>query len=192
MDLNTFNLYLFGGTGDLSNRKLIPAVFRQESLGNINSDSEIIGIGSRDISVDEYVSMIKNSLEKYFPNFTENDEAWNRFSNRVNYIKVDINSDNDWKNINNVPDDRAVIYYLATPPNLYKQISTCLNDNNLIFDNCRVVVEKPIGSNLKSAKDINNSLSAGFKENQIYRIDHYLGKEAVQNLLALRLSLIHI
>ena len=65
MDLNTFNLYLFGGTGDLSNRKLIPAMFRQETLGNINKDSEIIGIGSRDISVDEYVSMIKNSLAKY-------------------------------------------------------------------------------------------------------------------------------
>ena len=69
MNLNTFNLYLFGGTGDLSNRKLIPAMFRQEALGNIDSNSEIIGIGSRDISVDEYVSMIKNSLEKYFPNF---------------------------------------------------------------------------------------------------------------------------
>jgi glucose-6-phosphate 1-dehydrogenase len=132
--------------------------------------------------------MIKNSLDKYFPNFIENDEAWNRFSNRVNYIKVDINSDNDWKNINNVPDDRAIIYYLATPPNLYKQISTCLDVNNLIFDNCRVVVEKPIGSDLESAKDINNSLSAGFNENQIYRIDHYLGKEAVQNLLALRFA----
>ena len=188
MDLNTFNLYLFGGTGDLSNRKLIPAMFRQETLGNINNDSEIIGIGSRDISVDEYIFMIKNSLDKYFPNFIENDEAWNRFSNRVNYIKVDINSDNDWKNINNVPDDRSIIYYLATPPNLYKQISTCLDVNNLIFDNCRVVVEKPIGSDLESAKDINNSLSAGFNENQIYRIDHYLGKEAVQNLLALRFA----
>ena len=188
MDLNTFNLYLFGGTGDLSNRKLIPAMFRQETLGNINNDSEIIGIGSRDISVDEYIFMIKNSLDKYFPNFIKNDEAWNRFSNRVNYIKIDINSDNDWKNINNVPDDRAIIYYLATPPNLYKQISTCLDVNNLIFDNCRVVVEKPIGSDLESAKDINNSLSAGFNENQIYRIDHYLGKEAVQNLLALRFA----
>ena len=118
MDLNTFNLYLFGGTGDLSNRKLIPAMFRQETLGNINKDSEIIGIGSRDISANEYVSMIKNSLEKYFPGFTENNEAWNRFSSRVSYIKVDINSDNDWNNINNIPSDRAVVYYLATPPNL--------------------------------------------------------------------------
>ncbi len=92
------------------------------------------------------------------------------------------------KILKNIPKDRPVVYYLATPPNLYKQISTSLKENNLIEDNCRVVVEKPIGSNLETAQDINNSLSAGFDESQIYRIDHYLGKEAVQNLLALRFA----
>jgi glucose-6-phosphate 1-dehydrogenase len=118
MDLNTFNLYLFGGTGDLSNRKLIPAMFRQETLGNINNDSEIIGLGSRDISVDDYALMVQESLTKHFPGFNENDEAWKRFSKRLSYIKVDINSKEDWKNINNIPSNRAVVYYLATPPNL--------------------------------------------------------------------------
>ena len=188
MDLNTFNLYLFGGTGDLSNRKLIPAMFRQETLGNINNDSEIIGLGSRDISADDYALMVQESLIKHFPGFNENDEAWKRFSKRLSYIKIDINSKEDWKNINNIPTNKAVVYYLATPPNLYKQIATCLKENNLIQDNCRVVVEKPIGTDLESAEDINNSLSAGFNETQIYRIDHYLGKEAVQNLLALRFA----
>ena len=132
MDLNTFNLYLFGGTGDLSNRKLIPAMFRQETLGNIDTQSEIIGLGSRDISADDYISMIKDSLTKHFPGFNKSDEAWKRFSKRLSYIKIDINSKEDWKNINNVPSSRAVVYYLATPPNLYKQIATCLKDNNLI------------------------------------------------------------
>ena len=83
MDLNTFNLYLFGGTGDLSNRKLIPAMFRQETLGNINNDSEIIGLGSRDISVNDYISMVQESLTKHFPEFNENDDAWKRFSKRL-------------------------------------------------------------------------------------------------------------
>ena len=188
MDLNTFNLYLFGGTGDLSNRKLIPAMFRQETLGNIDKESQIIGLGSREISKEEYTQMVKNSLEKYFPSFKDNEEAWTRFGQRLNYIKLDISSSEDWKNIKNIPKDMPVVYYLATPPNLYKQISTSLKENNLIEDNCRVVVEKPIGSNLETAQDINNSLSAGFDENQIYRIDHYLGKEAVQNLLALRFA----
>ena len=76
MDLNTFNLYLFGGTGDLSNRKLIPAMFRQEALGNIDSNSEIIGIGSRDISVDEYVSMINLKHFSLLPYFKILDFVW--------------------------------------------------------------------------------------------------------------------
>jgi len=188
MELNTFDLYLFGGTGDLSNRKLIPAMFRQETLGNINDTSQIIGIGSRDLSAEEYISMVNESLNKYYIDFEQQKDAWLKFAKRLQYIKLDINSNEDWKNINNVSDSVAVVYYLATPPNLYKKISSALNDNNLIKDNCRIVVEKPIGSYLETAEDINNSLSQGFKENQIYRIDHYLGKEAVQNLLALRFA----
>ena len=188
MELNTFDLYLFGGTGDLSNRKLIPAMFRQETLGNINDTSQIIGIGSRDLSTEEYISMVNESLNKYYIDFEQQKDAWLKFAKRLQYIKLDINSNEDWKNINNVSDSVAVVYYLATPPNLYKKISSALNDNNLIKDNCRIVVEKPIGSDLETAEDINNSLSQGFKENQIYRIDHYLGKEAVQNLLALRFA----
>ena len=188
MELNTFDLYLFGGTGDLSNRKLIPAMFRQETLGSIDDASQIIGIGSRDLSTEEYISMVNESLNKYYFDFEQQKDAWLKFSKRLQYIKLDINSNEDWKNINNVSDSVAVVYYLATPPNLYKKISSALNDNNLIKDNCRIVVEKPIGSDLETAKDINNSLSQGFKENQIYRIDHYLGKEAVQNLLALRFA----
>ena len=188
MELNTFDLYLFGGTGDLSNRKLIPAMFRQETLGNIDDTSQIIGIGSRDLSAEEYISMVNESLNKYYIDFEQQKDAWLKFAKRLQYIKLDINSNEDWKNINNVSDSVAVVYYLATPPNLYKKISSALNDNDLIKDNCRIVVEKPIGSDLETAKDINNSLSLGFKENQIYRIDHYLGKEAVQNLLALRFA----
>jgi glucose-6-phosphate 1-dehydrogenase len=127
-------------------------------------------------------------LNKYYIDFEQQKDAWLKFAKRLQYIKLDINSNEDWKNINNVSDSVAVVYYLATPPNLYKKISSALNDNNLIKDNCRIVVEKPIGSDLETAEDINNSLSQGFKENQIYRIDHYLGKEAVQNLLALRFA----
>jgi glucose-6-phosphate 1-dehydrogenase len=186
MELNTFDLYLFGGTGDLSNRKLIPAMFRQETLGNIDDASQIIGIGSRDLSAEEYISMVNESLNKYYIDFEQQKDAWLKFAKRLQYIKLDINSNEDWKNINNVSDSVAVVYYLATPPNLYKKISSALNDNNLIKDNCRIVVEKPIGSDLETAEDINNSLSQGFKENQIYRIDHYLGKEMVQNLMTLR------
>ena len=75
MSLNTFDLYLFGGTGDLSNRKLIPAMFRQETLSSICTESNIIGIGSRNLTTDEYVEMVKESLEKYFPNFDQHKDC---------------------------------------------------------------------------------------------------------------------
>jgi glucose-6-phosphate 1-dehydrogenase len=101
---------------------------------------------------------------------------------------LDITSEEDWKNFKQTDKDRVTVFYLAIPPSLYKDISQKLNDNNLITPNSRIVVEKPIGTDRESANNINKYLSLGFKENQIYRIDHYLGKEAVQNLLALRFA----
>ena len=188
MSLNTFSLYLFGGTGDLSTRKLLPALFRQETISSISHESQIVGIGSKDLTVDSYISMVKESLSKHFHGFDENGDAWKRFSTRLSYKKLDINSDDDWKNFGNIPQDRPAIFYLATPPNLYKVISKSLKSGSLINSNSRIVVEKPIGSNLETANEINNMLAESFQENQIYRIDHYLGKEAVQNLLAMRFA----
>ena len=188
MSLNTFSLYLFGGTGDLSTRKLLPALFRQETISSISHESQIVGIGSKDLTVDNYISMVKESLSKHFHGFDENGDAWKRFCMRLSYKKLDINSDDDWKNFGNIPQDRPAIFYLATPPNLYKVISKSLKSGSLINSNSRIVVEKPIGSNLETANEINNMLAESFQENQIYRIDHYLGKEAVQNLLAMRFA----
>jgi glucose-6-phosphate 1-dehydrogenase len=188
MSLNTFSLYLFGGTGDLSSRKLLPALFRQETISSISHESQIVGIGSKDLTVDSYISMVKESLSKHFHGFDENGDAWKRFCMRLSYKKLDINSDDDWKNFGNIPQDRPAIFYLATPPNLYKVISKSLKSGSLINSNSRIVVEKPIGSNLETANEINNMLAESFQENQIYRIDHYLGKEAVQNLLAMRFA----
>ena len=184
--LNTFSLYLFGGTGDLSNRKLLPAMFRQETLSSFDENSEIVGVGSKEISNEDYIAMVKESLSMHFYGFDKHAESWKIFSKRLRYLKLDINSQNDWESIEKLPEDHTVILYLATPPFLYQTISNNLKKYDLVSDNCRVVVEKPLGSNLETSNEINDSLASGFKEHQIYRIDHYLGKEAVQNLLALR------
>ena len=184
--LNTFSLYLFGGTGDLSNRKLLPAMFRQETLSSYDENSEIVGVGSKEISDEDYIAMVKESLSMHFYGFDKHAESWKIFSKRLRYLKLDINSQNDWESIEKLPEDHTVILYLATPPFLYQTISNNLKKYDLVSDNCRVVVEKPLGSNLETSNEINDSLARGFKEHQIYRIDHYLGKEAVQNLLALR------
>lgn len=186
--LNTFDLVLFGGTGDLSTRKLIPALYRQETALSLNNESQIIGVGTKNLTNDEYIKVIQNSLEKFFPDFNDKDDSWKRFSQRVKYNKLDINSDEDWKNFNKTEADRITVFYLAIPPSLYELISKKLKENQLITKNSRIVVEKPIGTDQKTAKEINKYLSLGFDEDQIYRIDHYLGKEAVQNLLALRFA----
>ena len=186
--LNTFDLVLFGGTGDLSTRKLIPALYRQETVLSLNDESQIIGVGTKNLTNDEYIKVIQNSLEKFFPGFNDKDDSWKRFSQRVKYNKLNINSDEDWKKFVKTKADRVTVFYLAIPPSLYELISKKLKENQLITKNSRIVVEKPIGTDQKTAKEINKYLSLGFDEDQIYRIDHYLGKEAVQNLLALRFA----
>ena len=186
--LNTFDLVLFGGTGDLSTRKLIPALFRQETVSSLDDDSNIIGVGTRDLSQEDYLNVVKASLDTHFPGFTNHQDSWDKFKKRITYYKLDITSEEDWNNFKQTDNDRVTVFYLAIPPSLYKDISQKLNDNNFITPNSRIVVEKPIGTDRESANDINKYLSLGFKENQIFRIDHYLGKEAVQNLLALRFA----
>ena len=186
--LDTFDLVLFGGTGDLSTRKLIPALYRQETVLSLDDSSQIIGVGTKDLTNDEYIKVIQNSLVKFFPGFNNQADSWKRFSQRIKYNKLDINLDEDWKKFVKTKTDRVTVFYLAIPPNLYKLISIKLKEHQLITKNSRIVVEKPIGTDQKTAIDINNHLSSGFNEDQIYRIDHYLGKEAVQNLLALRFA----
>ena len=186
--LDTFDLVLFGGTGDLSTRKLIPALYRQETVLSLDDSSQIIGVGTKDLTNDEYIKVIQNSLVKFFPGFNNQADSWKRFSQRIKYNKLDINLDEDWKKFVKTKTDRVTVFYLAIPPNLYKLISIKLKEHQLITKNSRIVVEKPIGTDQKTAIDINNHLSSGFNEDQIYIIDHYLGKEAVQNLLALRFA----
>ena len=106
---------------------------------------------------------LKTHFKNIFRTSISTKDTWKLFSARISYIQIDINSDEGWNNLKEIPADRAVIYYLATPPNLYKRISSALNEFDLIKENCRVVVEKPIGTDLNTAKEINDSLATGFK-----------------------------
>ena len=186
--LESFNLYIFGGTGDLAQRKLLPALYRQDLLSSFSKDSKIIALGTKEMTNEEYKLIIRNSLLKYSKICDLDNNSWDRFSERISYKKINIKSEPDWFGFAKPNKCIGSIYYLATPPALYKEISIALQKNNLINHNSRIVVEKPIGSDYASALEINNALADGFNENQIYRIDHYLGKEAVQNLLALRFA----
>ena len=182
----TFNIYIFGGTGDLAQRKLLPALYRHDKDLVIDEFSSIISVGSKEYSQEDYKEFVKSALINHLTCLDFEEDTWKRFCKRISYVQLDVNDKKNWHKIHPGKDKVNNIFYLATPPNLYEKIANNLKDNNLVTENSRIVIEKPIGTNFKSAKDINNALSQGFKENQIYRIDHYLGKEAVQNLLALR------
>ncbi len=148
--LNTFNLYIFGGTGDLANRKLLPALFRQFILGSFSDQSNIIGIGTKELSEEDYLNIVQNSLQKHSDLYS--DELWQKFSNKLTYKKIDINNDEDWKNFEPQSIDAVKIFYLAIPPSLYETISSKLHSYQCIDEKSRIVVEKPIGSDLETAK----------------------------------------
>ena len=137
--LNTFDLVLFGGTGDLSTRKLIPALYRQETVLSLNNESQIIGVGTKNLTNDEYIKVIQNSLEKFFPGFNDKDDSWKRFSQRVKYNKLDINSDEDWKNFNKTES------YFNTNNNNKNVFIIDLNLYNL----CKERIDNIVQNNLK-------------------------------------------
>ena len=182
--LNTFDLFIFGGTGDLANRKLLPALYKQSSIKSFSSDSRIIIIGTKNLTTEEYLQKLNKSLQEYSADYSN--EMAEKFFSKISYLKIDVNNGEDWKNFSAQKYNTTRIFYLAIPPALYQITTSKLKTHNCITDDSKIVVEKPIGSCLETAEKINNVLAEGFAEKQIYRIDHYLGKEAVQNLLALR------
>lgn len=187
--VSPFDLVLFGGTGDLAARKLIPALYHRHCAGQLPEHGRIIALGRKDLSRDAYLDSISAKsraqvTEKYF------DAAqWQAFTGRIDYLQLDAGSDADFANLANYlqgAGERIRIFYLSTSPGLFAGICERLARSNLAQANSRVVLEKPLGRDLESANSINACVESVFDESQIYRIDHYLGKEAVQNLMALR------
>ncbi len=187
--VNPFDLVIFGATGDLAARKLIPAMYHRHCAGQLPQQARIVALGRKNLEGNGYIEAIfKKSraliTEKYFRS-----AQWRTFTDRIEYLKLDADSDTDFERLAEfLPDaeDRVRIFYLSTSPNLFAGICQRLADSNLARPNSRVVLEKPLGRDLQSADEINACVESVFDERQIYRIDHYLGKEAVQNLMALR------
>lgn len=186
-----FNIVIFGGTGDLSKRKLLPALFHRFLDGQITADSRIVGSARSKLSRQDFQNIAKESCRKASEEKL-NFDNWTDFSNLLDYQSLNATEPGDaWRELTeklgNLK-DRPTIFYLATSPNLYVQICESIKNANLVHPRSRVVLEKPIGTDLESAKLINSGVGAVFDERQIYRIDHYLGKESVQNLLVLRFA----
>lgn len=184
-----FEIVVFGGTGDLARRKLLPALYHRYRDGQISDDSRIVGVSRSKHSQEEYQSLI----EKYYHEFAKDEDfdpkLWAKFIKLINYVPLDVTSDKDWSGVNAALSSKKNlirVFYLAMPPRMFADICVGLKEAGLVHDNARVVLEKPIGTDYESARKINEGVGKVFKENNIYRIDHYLGKETVQNLLVLR------
>ncbi|WP_293777414.1 glucose-6-phosphate dehydrogenase [uncultured Oxalicibacterium sp.] len=189
MALTDFDLVLFGGGGDLSMRKLIPALYARHRAGDLPATAQIICVGRQALSDAEFIDALNQNAK---PNINEKafkQEAWDAFCNSVRYVSLDATDASSYQPlIDCLRNDPGLtrVFYLAMPPTLFAKICHNLNERGLATENSRVVLEKPLGRDLASAKQINLEVGQVFKESQIFRIDHYLGKEAVQNLLALR------
>ena len=189
--VSPFDYVVFGATGDLTQRKLLPALYQRYRDAQIPETSRIIGASRSHMSVEEFREHARDALKSFVPPAEIDDARLAGFLDHLFYVAIDALGDEGWDDLKTLLDerpDRIRPYYLATSPDLYGAICRNLDRYGLIGENSRVVLEKPIGKDLKSARAINDAVGAVFPESQIFRIDHYLGKETVQNLLALRFA----
>ena len=185
-----FDLIVFGGTGDLAYRKLYPALMHREKSEQFSEPTRIIGVSRRHYDRNAFRTAVKDALLKFSAADGEADEAMERFLSRIDYIAVDVMSHDGWSELRSLlgQDERIRAFYLATSPDLFCPVAKRLGEEGLATPLSRIIVEKPIGHDGGSADVINNELGGVFPESSIFRIDHYLGKESVQNLMALRFA----
>jgi len=189
MAIADFDLVLFGGSGDLSMRKLLPAMYARDRAKDLPSSARIVCVGRHEWSQQEFLNAVEDNARPHIDAKVFDASLWKTFCDRITYVTLNASDVATYQKLVEVMrTDPAIthVFYLATPPSLFSTICHNLAEVGLATASSRVVLEKPLGRDLASAKQINAEVGRVFKESQIFRIDHYLGKEAVQNLLALR------
>ncbi|WP_372964582.1 glucose-6-phosphate dehydrogenase [Marinobacter sp.] len=183
------DLMLFGALGNLAQKKLFPALYQLDRSGLLAPGSRILAIARRDISVEELRAELMSRLEAEVTAEEFDLNLAGLFVSRVDYQRLDFTDTEGYLSLNAWHDSGSqLIIYMATPPMMYGVIARNLRAHRCCTARTRVVVEKPIGHDLESSKVINDELAEVYHENQLFRIDHYLGKETVQNLIALRFA----
>lgn len=183
------DLVIYGALGDLSTRKLIISLYRIDKAGLLENDTRIIGVDLHAKDNSKFVKVAHNSLKKYL-NEELDKTVWENFSARLSYLQIDLTRMEQYKQLSTAvnAEKRVLVNYFSVAPFLFKHICQGLNQSGILTDTSRVVMEKPLGHDLQSSQEINDAFAAVFNEEQIFRIDHYLGKETVLNLLALRFA----
>lgn len=190
--------YIFGATGDLARRKLFPAIYSLYREGKLGERFAVIGLARRARTHEEFRQDVRASIDEFCRYPVQNDEEWNRFAKHFEYKPLDINNVDGFRELReqsehiereyDIPGNR--LFYLALAPELFGSVSHNLREGGLLESKGwhRLVIEKPFGYDLPSAEKLNEEIRKVFKEEEVYRIDHYLGKEMVQNIEVLRFA----
>ncbi|WP_444666388.1 glucose-6-phosphate dehydrogenase [Cereibacter changlensis] len=187
--VDTFDLVIFGGTGDLARRKILPGLYRRFLGGQMPQDSRIIAAARSDMSDDEFRAQVRAAIEEFVAADKRDAAVIDEFVARISYVAIDATGENGWAQLKDTMRDGVIrAFYFSVAPSLFGAIAERLSDHGIADPQSRIVVEKPFGRDLASAKALNAVLAQHFAEEQIYRIDHYLGKETVQNLMAVRFA----
>ncbi|MCC6908642.1 MAG: glucose-6-phosphate dehydrogenase [Phycisphaerales bacterium] len=200
-------LVVFGASGDLTRRKIIPALFDLFQRGQTPKGLTVLGVSRTEMSDDDFRGHLREWAQRFATRFTE--DEWTRFARTIHYCAADGTEPEAYQQISSDIDRAStehdsgnnILFYLSVAPQLYERIIECINQSGLVTEGkrwCsinrdaapwqRIIVEKPFGVDLRSAQSLNRALGRAFEEESIYRIDHYLGKELVQNLLVLRFA----
>ncbi|TBV94250.1 glucose-6-phosphate 1-dehydrogenase [Azotobacter chroococcum] len=185
------DMLVFGGTGDLALHKLLPALYHLHRDRRLPADMRILALARKPLSRDAYRALAERHCRAHVPRANFDTATWQGFAERIDYFAMDASQSAGYGRLARHLGDSCQhgrIYYLATAPSLFEDIAAHLANAGLAGNDTRIVLEKPIGHSLESALAINQAIGRVFQESQVFRIDHYLGKETVQNLMALRFA----
>lgn len=184
-----FDLVIFGGTGDLARRKILPGLYRRFQAGQMTADSRIIGAARGELTNEDFRKLVAEAIAEFLPKAQQDKAVIEEFLQHLHYVAIDAKGDAGWPQLKALMrEDVVQAFYFSVAPSLFGDLASRLTLHEIAGPEARVVVEKPFGRDLATAKALNATLAQHFAERQIYRIDHYLGKETVQNLMAVRFA----
>ena len=187
--LNKTNLVIFGGDGDLSFRKIFPAIYYRVKDKQLVEETNVIVVSNNPNEVSSFFETLKKHLTEHIPDIEES--ILEKIKNMLSYLQIDLTKKKEYGKLKEELSQKKMeqnVFYYSTPSTLFGIISKYLSENEIIDSASKVVLEKPLGSDLVTFEQLNKEVRQYFEERQIYRIDHYLGKETVQNLMVLRFA----
>lgn len=185
--VDDFDLVIFGGTGDLARRKIFPSLFLRFVAGQMPASARVIGAARGEMDDAAFQTFVREALEEFLPESRRPEPQLSAFVQQMGFVTIDATGERGWDSLKGKMREGVVrAFYFSVAPALFGDLAERLHRYGIADDKSRLVVEKPFGRDLASAQELNATLAKHFAETQIYRIDHYLGKETVQNLMAVR------